>query len=157
MMNINAEKREKDTSPIQSNMQLYLNTPLFIELNKTNSYIGAITGNFTGFSKENIIFYEEYKKYGSIIDEILIYTRDNIRLYELLMLWHPNEKSKSIKNQLKLVFITEYPLFGELNKLFTFKTALDPHRKLIIAVFKDQKVRHTFNDYIANKYYLYDN
>jgi len=137
MMKSDGDKKEKDKpQPPDATITL----PIFTEMLKSTAFIGAISGNFTGFPKDNKIFYEEYNKHGRVIDQVLLYGKSFIKFYELVMYWGPSENPKSTKNEAKLIFVNEFPIFGEIKSLMTFKPSPDSHKKLILAIFKDYKV-----------------
>ena len=105
---------------------------------------GAFMSCLADFEPENVQLWTKKGDYVRIINQLMVHTNDGIKLYDVCLKINSKESSDF---ETFLVLRNEFKLYGEILSMLKVRTNLYVKKKLIMGLFANKKVYHSFKMY----------
>lgn len=114
--------------------------PAYGEIFKSTAIHGAVIGNISGFKENAPLYIDDQGQTVTILNQLVTYSRNSLRLYNIEATIKGTKTSERKINKIKLNFLNEYPLFGEIKKVNLIENPAEPEKKLLVVTLDEHKV-----------------
>jgi hypothetical protein len=114
--------------------------PAYGEIFKSTAIHGAVMGNIGGFRENHPLYIDDQGQQVVILNQMVTYSRNSLRLYNIEASIKGTKINDKKINKIKLNFLNEYPLFGEIKKVNLIEDPREPEKKLLVVTLDEHKV-----------------